>query len=77
MLRTLWSSRPLALDAGILILRASTGFLLARHGWEKLMNFTEWSKDFPDPLHVGSPASLALCISAEFFSSLFSIMYTK
>ena len=40
--------------AGLLLLRASFGLLLAlRHGLPKLLTFSEKAATFPDPLHVG------------------------
>lgn len=70
MWNRLWSTRPLALDLGLLILRLSSGLLLARYGLQKFNHYAEWSKDFPDPLGVGSPVSLALTIFGELFCSL-------
>jgi len=52
---------------GLLILRLGTcGLLIAQHGWPKLAHFAERSHRFPDPLHIGSPASLALTVFGEF-----------
>ncbi len=51
---------------GLLALRAGTsGLLIWGHGWPKLAHFAERAHRFADPLHVGSPASLALTIFAE------------
>ena len=63
------SIRTLALDAAILIIRVPAGLFLMQYGYEKFSKYDEWSKDFPDPLGVGSPVSLALCISAELFAA--------
>jgi len=35
------------------------------HGLDKLINFQTVAQDFPDPLHVGKPVSLALVMFAE------------
>ena len=57
-------------DMGILILRLGAGSLmLFLHGLPKLMSFTEKMDSFPDPLGVGSAASMSLVIFAEFFCS--------
>src|SRR5690242_20519403 len=63
------SVRTVAFDAAILIIRVPAGLFLMQYGYEKFSKYSEWSKDFPDPLGVGSPVSLALVISAELFSA--------
>jgi len=51
---------------GLLILRVSAGsMLLAFHGWGKLLAFGESAAKFPDPLGIGSTASMACTIGAE------------
>ena len=58
-------------NLGLLILRATTGLLLAfGHGWGKLTNFSSYSTDFADPFGLGSAASLALTVFAEFFCAI-------
>ena len=54
-------------NLGLLVLRIWLGLvMLMNHGLSKIMKFSELSKDFPDLLHVGSPAvNLALTIFAE------------
>jgi putative oxidoreductase len=69
MLNWLLSIRTVALDAAILIIRVPAGLFLMQYGYEKFSKYSEWSKDFPDPLGIGSPVSLALCISAELFAA--------
>ena len=71
MLKRLWRTRPYAPDLGLLLLRVSVSLLLMQYGWEKLTKYNEWSADFPDPLHVTPPISLALTIFAELFCSCF------
>lgn len=71
MFKKLLSSQPWSVDTGILIVRVAAAVLMLQYGWEKLSNYTAWSKDFPDPLHVTHPVSLALVVFAEFFCSLF------
>lgn len=53
---------------GLLILRvALSATLIYGHGWGKLVGWAERSQVFPDPIGLGSPASLALAIGAEVF----------
>ncbi len=57
-----------------LILRVGVGlFMLLSHGWGKLFSFSEKSEYFPDPLGIGSIASLSLATFAEFFCSILLI----
>jgi putative oxidoreductase len=44
--------------------------MVALHGWPKLANFGERMGRFSDPLGIGSAASLAGAVTAEFFCSL-------
>lgn len=61
----IWSS------LGLLTLRVGVGSLmLFGHGWKKLVNFSELSRLFPDPLGVGADWSLALAVFAEVFCAL-------
>lgn len=56
---------------GLLILRVFVGgFMLYAHGWSKLASFSEKSGGFPDPLGIGSPASLTLAVFAEVLCAL-------
>lgn len=53
-------------SAGLLVARlAFGGFMLAGHGWGKLMSFGELSATFPDLLGIGSAGSLAAAVFAE------------
>ncbi len=61
----LFHYKPIATDIGLLLLRVGFALLLMQYGWQKYSNYAAWSKDFPDPLHVGHAVSLALCIFAE------------
>ena len=55
-------------DIGLLILRVGSGSLmLFLHGWGKLVSFTDRMDTFPDPIGIGSMATLAFAIFAEFF----------
>jgi putative oxidoreductase len=54
------------LDVGLLLARVGFGGLIAfNHGWSKLASFSTKSSTFADPLGIGHPASLALCIFGE------------
>lgn len=58
-------------NIGLLILRVGIGaMMLFGHGWGKLVNFSNISATFPDPLGVGSQVSLALAIFAEVVCAL-------
>lgn len=62
-------------DRGILFLRLFFGFMmLVLHGWAKLSAFPSLSQHFPDPLGVGSTASLVMIICAEAGCSLLLIL---
>lgn len=52
-------------DLGLLLLRVVPSALMLTHGLPKWAAYAEKSAHFPDPLHVGSPLSLALVIFAE------------
>jgi putative oxidoreductase len=56
-----------AVSFSLLVLRLAAGGLMIPHGFDKLIHFVAQSKDFPDPLGVGSVVSLSLVIFAEFF----------
>lgn len=64
-----------AASLGLLVARVFPGLLLAvMHGWGKLKGFSEMASSFPDPLGVGSTASLTLAVLAEFFCGLLLIL---
>lgn len=57
---------PALNDVGLLVMRLLLGgTMLVAHGLPKLTGFAEKQASFPDPLGVGSPASLALTVGAE------------
>ena len=63
--------RLIVVDLGLLFLRISIGCLmLFGHGLDKLLNFSEKSGAFPDPLGIGSTVSLALAVMAEALCSI-------
>ncbi len=58
-------------DLGLLLLRVFFGgMLFFRHGWGKLINFSQVAIGFPDPLNLGSKVSLSMAIFAEVFCAL-------
>lgn len=67
------STKAWSIDAGLLILRTCAAFMLL-HGWPKFLEFSEGSKDWPDPFHVGVATSYALTVFAELFCTLFLVI---
>jgi putative oxidoreductase len=63
------------ISLGLLVLRVGVGaMMLLGHGWAKLAGFGTLSDSFPDPLGIGSTASLVLAITAEALCSLLLIL---
>lgn len=57
---------PMSLDLSLLLLRLWLGLsMLLLHGWSKLTGFSALSSKFPDPVGIGSTASLSLAVFAE------------
>lgn len=53
-------------NLALLVLRLWLGSaMFFNHGLEKLVRFTDVAPDFPDPLGIGHPVSLALVMFAE------------
>ena len=64
-----------ALAFTLLVLRVGSGLLMVvKHGFDKLTHFTSLAPKFADPFHVGTTASLAMVIFAEFFCAAFIII---
>jgi putative oxidoreductase len=63
-----------AVNAALLILRLGVGILIAQHGYDKLVHFSEYKSKFMDFMGMGSTFSLALVVFAEFFCALFIII---
>ncbi len=58
-------------DIGLLVLRLAVGLgLFFGHGLGKLLNFQQRSGNFPDPLGIGSEATLAIAVFAEVLCAL-------
>ena len=65
-------------DLSLLFLRLSfAGVMLISHGLPKVVKYSQINKSFPDPLGVGSSASLMLTIFAEVICPLFIILGYK
>ena len=62
-----------AFNIATLLLRIGLGGLMIPHGYDKLVHFAQYRKDFINFLGMGSTMSLSLCIFAEFFCALFLI----
>ncbi len=61
-------------NIGLLFFRLTLGFFMLTHGWQKIENFQLMSAGFPDPIGLGSSASLVLIIFAEFGCSVLIIL---
>ena len=72
MLSTSYSAG--AFNAAMLVLRLAAGVLMMKHGYDKLVHFADYKATFMSFLSLGSTASLALVIFAEFFCALFIII---
>lgn len=53
--------------------------LMLLHGWPKMMEFSERSESFSDPIGIGGPGSLVLTVFAEVFCTIFLVvgLYTR
>jgi putative oxidoreductase len=63
-----------AFNIAMLILRVGMAGLMLPHGYDKLVHFATYKKDFMNFLGIGSSLSLALVIFSEFFCSLFLLV---
>ena len=64
-----------AFSFAMFVLRVGAGSLMMiNHGLDKLMHFSQKAAMFSDPFGIGSTASLAMVIFAEFFCSIFIIL---
>ena len=65
-------------DLSLLFLRLSfAGVMLISHGFPKVLKYTQMKNSFPDPLGIGSSASLLLTIFAEVVCPIFIILGYK
>lgn len=63
-----------AFNVAMLILRVGMAGLMLPHGYDKLVKFAEYKSKFINFLGIGTTASLALVIFAEFFCSFLLII---
>lgn len=63
-----------AFNLATLVLRLGLGILMIPHGYDKLVHFAQYKKDFMNFLGLGSTVSLALVVFSEFFCSIFMVM---
>jgi putative oxidoreductase len=63
-----------AFNAGLLILRLGMGGLMMKHGYQKMIHFSESKARFMNFLGMGQSLSLSLTIFAEFFCALFILI---
>jgi putative oxidoreductase len=62
-------------DTGLLILRFAPAFFMAYvHGWDKLVNFSEYAKEFYNFLGLGDSFSLGLVVFSELICSILIIL---
>lgn len=72
---SIWTTSEKSISFSLLILRIGVSFsMIYLHGYPRLINFSEISSVFADPLGVGTAISLSLVVFAEFFCSLFLII---
>jgi putative oxidoreductase len=71
MKRSFRSNIPLGINIALLILRVWAGAsLFVKHGLEKVIHFQDMSSHFPDPIHIGSKASLICAAIADVLCSV-------
>lgn len=58
----------------MLILRLCFGILIAHHGYDKLIHFSEMQNTFMNFMGLGSKISLSLTIFAEFFCGILVVV---
>lgn len=64
-----------ASDFGLLVLRVVLGgTLFLRHGIEKVTHFSQMSSHFPNPIHIGSHASLIYALTSDAICSLLVVL---
>jgi putative oxidoreductase len=63
-----------AFNVAMLLLRLIVGMLIMKHGYDKLVHFSQYQSKFMNFMGIGQTASLALVVFAEFFCGLFLIL---
>lgn len=74
MKNTFLSSRALAYDLGLLVLRLIAGVGILTHGWPKVQKVIEGNFQFGDPIGLGPEVSLILAAFAEGICSILLIL---
>jgi putative oxidoreductase len=66
---------PHRVDLALLVLRLWMGTsLFLKHGLGKLLGYSEMVTSFPDPLHIGAHASLAISLLSDGICSILVIL---
>jgi len=66
---------PINTDLALLILRVWLGFgVFVKHGIEKITGFSKMAEHFPDPIGIGSSASLSFALVSDAFCSVLVIL---
>src|SRR5688500_15892772 len=63
-----------AFNIALLVLRVGMGAMMIPHGYNKLMNFMQYKKDFMNFMGIGSTTTLVLVIFAEFFCAALIVL---
>lgn len=63
-----------AFNLATFVLRVTLGVLMIPHGYNKLVNFEKYQKEFMNFMGMGSTTSLILVVFAEFFCAIFLAM---
>ena len=62
------------INLGLLLLRATVGFLMAYHGYQKISNFYDIEPKFMEFMSLSKGISLGLVIVAEFLCSVLLVI---
>ncbi len=66
---------PVNTDAALLLLRVWLGLgVFLRHGVEKISGFSKMAEHFPDPIGIGSSASLSFALVSDAVCSILVII---
>lgn len=74
ILSKIFTSSPLNLNVGLLLLRLGLSAALLTHGWMKIENFSKLAGVFPDPFGTGHLSALVLAIISEVGGSILLIL---
>jgi putative oxidoreductase len=66
---------PVNTDVALLVLRVWLGFgVFLKHGIEKITGFSKMAEHFPDPIGIGSTASLSFALVSDAICSILVII---